>query len=135
MPLFSELRKIKSNKAKASVVSWAKKQTTTSLFISSITILEIELGIRQKEHHDPHQAAALRAWLESQVINSFSDRTLNFDTKAARRCAKLHVPDPKPERDAMIAATALVHDLTLVTRNTKDFQHIDIYMVNPWLEQ
>jgi predicted nucleic acid-binding protein len=128
----SELRKASINKADINVTEWAKKQSVGSLFISSITILEIEMGILQKERKDPQQAAILRSWLNTHVLKAFSDRILPFDTSVAIQCVKLHVPDPKSERDAMIGATCKVHGMTLVTRNIKDFKHMNLDIINPW---
>ncbi len=129
----SELRKVSINKADKNVIAWAKKQSVGCLFISSISILEIEMGILQKERKDPQQAAILRTWLNTHVLKAFSDRVLPFDTSIAIQCAKLHVPDPKSERDAMIGATAKVHGMTLVTRNVEDFKHMKLDILNPWL--
>jgi predicted nucleic acid-binding protein len=131
--VISELRKARSNKANLKVIEWAKNKPTSSLFISSITILEIEMGILQIERKNPQQAAIYRTWLNSQVLKAFSDRVLSFDTIIALKCAQLHVTNPKSERDAMIASTAIVHGFTLVSRNVKDFKHINIQLINPWL--
>jgi predicted nucleic acid-binding protein len=130
--VISELRKAGSNKADATVIQWAKDKPTTSLFISAITVLEIEMGVLQIERKDPKQAAIYRTWLNSHVLKAFSDRVLPFDTSVALKCAQLNVPNPKSERDAMIAATSIIHGLTLVTRNEKDFKHMGIEVVNPW---
>lgn len=126
----SELRK--GTKADSKVLSWAKAVSTSSLFLSAITILEIEAGVLQKERQDPLQGAVLRRWLKSHVLPSFADRILNIDVAVAVRCAKLHVPDPRSERDALIAATALVHGLIVVTRNIKDFDKSGVELINPW---
>ena len=67
------------------------------------------------------------------MLKAFSDRVLPFDTSVALKCAQLHVPTPKSERDAMIASTSVIHGLTLVTRNEKDFTHMQIEVVNPWV--
>ncbi len=131
--VISELRKAGSGRADLSVVKWAKGKPTSRLFISAITILEIEMGVLQIERKDPKQAAIYKTWLNSHVLKAFSDRILPFDTSVALKCAQLHVPDPKSERDAMIAATSIVHGLTLVTRNVKDFKHIGIELINPWI--
>lgn len=133
--VISEIRKAGSNKADIKVIEWAKDKPTSSLFISSITILEIEMGILQLERKDPKQAAVYRTWLNSHVLKAFSDRILSFDTSIALKCAQLHVPNPKSERDAMIASTAIVHGLSLVSRNVKDFKHIKIELINPWLDR
>lgn len=132
--VISELRKAASSKADKNVVEWAIKQSVGSLFISAISILEIEMSILQKERNDPAQAAVLRTWLNSHVLKAFSDRILPLDTSVAIQCAKLHVPNPKSERDAMIGATSKVHGMTLVTRNVKDFKHMDLDIFNPWIK-
>lgn len=131
--VISELRKAGSGRADLNVIKWAEDKPTSSLFISSITILEIEMGVLQIERKDPKQAAIYRTWLNSNVLKAFTDRVLPFDTSAALKCAQLHVPNPKSERDAMIASTSIVHGLTLVTRNEKDFNHIEIDLINPWV--
>ncbi len=92
------------------------------------------MSILQKERNDPAQAAVLRTWLNSHVLKAFSDRILPLDTSVAIQCAKLHVPNPKSERDAMIGATSKVHGMTLVTRNVKDFKHMDLDIFNPWIK-
>ena len=109
--VLSELRKAGSGRAEPNVISWAKDKSTTSLFISAITILEIEMGILQIERKDPRQAAIYKTWLNSHVLKAFSDRVLSFDTSSALKCAQLYVPNPKSERDAMIASTSIVHGL------------------------
>ena len=118
----SELRRAKAGKADPHVVAWAASVPVASLFLSAITVLELELGVLLIERRDPVQGALLRAWLEEQVLPAFSERILAVDTAVARRCAKLHVPDPRSERDALIAATALTHGLIVATRNGADFQ-------------
>lgn len=131
--VISELRKAGSNRANTNVIKWAKDKPTTSLFISVITVFEIEMGVLLIERKDPKQAAIYRTWLNSHVLKAFSDRVLPFDTSVALKCAQLHVPNPKSERDGMIASTSIIHGLTLVTRNEKDFKHMDIEVVNPWV--
>ncbi|ODS22511.1 twitching motility protein PilT [Candidatus Endobugula sertula] len=128
----SELRKAKSNKANSVVVAWANSVPSASLFISATTVLELETGILLVERRDPTQGAILRSWLNTHVLPAFSDKVLPVDTAVAQRCAKLHVPDPRSDRDAIIAATALVHDLTVVTRNVDDFLPTQVNMINPW---
>jgi hypothetical protein len=97
-----------------------------------ISILEIEMGVLQKQRSDPKQAAVLRAWLESHVLPSFAGRILAVDTAIAKRCASLHVPDPCSYRDSLIAATALVHGMTVVTRNVFHFQRTGVAVFDPW---
>lgn len=128
----SELRKIRSGKAHSNVKAWTKSVDAGCLFISSITIMELELGVSLLERKDTSQGAIMRAWLEQHVLPEFEDRTLPVDTAVALRCAKLHVPDKRSERDALIAATALVHGMTVVTRNVADFQPTGVSIINPW---
>lgn len=130
--VISELRKAKSDKADKNVVNWASSISATRLFLSVITVLELETGILLVERRDSTQGAVLRSWLNGHVLPAFSDRILVVDTAVAQRCAKLHVPDPRSDRDALIAATAIVHDMTVVTRNVDDFSHASVDIVNPW---
>ena len=102
------------------------------MYLSAITILEIEAGALMLSRRDSPAGAVLRAWIDDQVLPAFEGRILAVDTAVAQRCAQLHVPDPRPERDALIAATALVHRLTVVTRNTADFQPMGVDLLNPW---
>ena len=128
----SELRKANAGKADANVVAWANSVLPASLFLSAISILELEMGILLIERRDQEQAKMLRNWLENQVLPTFEERILVVDTAVARQCARLHVPDPCSERDALIAATALVHGMTVVTRNVDDFKPTGIAILNPW---
>jgi predicted nucleic acid-binding protein len=128
----SELRKARAGKADKNVAAWASGVAATSLFLSVITILEIETGILLVERRDPAQAAVLRAWLEGYVLAAFSQRILPVETVVAQRCARLHVPDPQSDRDALIAATALVHSMTVVTRDVQDFEPMGVAVLNPW---
>jgi predicted nucleic acid-binding protein len=128
----SELRKAKSGKADPGVVAWAATLPTSSLYISVITVLELEQGVLRKERSDPAQGLILRTWLNHQVLPSFHGRVLPIDTAVAQRCAPIHIPDPRAERDALIAATALVHGMTVVTRNVGDFELMGVPLHNPW---
>lgn len=128
----SELRKAKAGKADKNVIAWAANVSADSLFLSVITILELEIGIQLVERRDPTQGTLLRAWLEDHVLLAFSGRILSVDVLVAQRCAKLHVPDPCSDRDALIAATALVHGMTVITRNIADFQATGVELLNPW---
>ena len=125
----SELRKTQADPA---VVAWARSVPAYKLYISAITLLEIETGILRLQRRDPGQAAPLRNWLEVHVMSAFAGRMLSVDGAVARRCARLHVPDRSNECDALIAATALVHDMTVVTRNTRDFAFSGAPVLNPW---
>ncbi|WP_038262633.1 MULTISPECIES: type II toxin-antitoxin system VapC family toxin [Xenorhabdus] len=128
----SELRKIRAGKADPKVAAWAESVEATDLFVSAITIMELELGVLLIERKDATQGAMLRAWLEQHVLPEFAGRTLPVDTAVAQRCARLHVPDKCSERDALIAATALVHGMTVVTRNVADFRSTGVTILNPW---
>ncbi len=130
--VLSELRKVRFGKADANVAAWAEGVDAADLFISAITIMELELGVLSIERKDATQGAALRLWLEQHVLPEFSGRILPIDTVVARRCARLHVPDRRGERDALIAATALVHGMAMVTRNVADFKPTEVAVVNPW---
>lgn len=129
----SELRKAKSGKANSNVVAWAASVPPLSLFLSAITILELETGVLLVERRDPAQGGILRIWLNDHVLPAFAGRILAVDTLVAQRCARLHVPDPRADRDALIAATALTHGLTVVTRNVADFAPTGVQILNPWL--
>ena len=128
----SELRKIRLGRADRHVTEWADSVDAGSLYISAITILELEVGILQIERKDPRQGAVLRTWLDSLVLPEFDGRIFPIDTAVAQRCARLHVSDPRAERDALIAATALVHGMTVVTRNVADFEATGVPLLNPW---
>ncbi len=130
--VISELRKAHHGKADANVAAWAGQADASMLYISAITMLELETGVLQMERRDEKQGAALRGWLDGQVLVEFKDRVLVIDAAVAKRCASLHVPDPRTERDALIAATALVHGMTVVTRNTADFLATGVALLNPW---
>jgi predicted nucleic acid-binding protein len=128
--VLSELRQPKRSNLK--VLAWASSQPVGAQFLSAITVLELELGVLQKERKDGAQGAVLRAWLEGKVLPRFAGRILPLDQAVALRCARLHVPDPRAERDAVIAATALVHGMTIVTRNIADFAATGVAVFNPW---
>src|SRR3954467_1181449 len=127
--VISELRK--GNKAERSVRMWAQPLPAASLYLSVISVLELEIGILLVERRDREQWTILRAWMDRHVLPSFSGRILAIDTAVAQRCAAFHVPNPRSDRDALIAATALVHGMTVVTRNVSDFQATGVAVVNP----
>ena len=128
----SELRKAGSGRADPHVTAWAASLSAGSLYISAITVLELELGILQLERRDPTQGALLRSWMTAQVMPAFAGRVLPVDSAVALQCAQLHVPNRRAERDCLIAATALVHGMTVVTRNVTDFQGTGVALLNPW---
>ncbi|WP_276121861.1 type II toxin-antitoxin system VapC family toxin [Pararhizobium qamdonense] len=129
----SELRKIGDGKADANVVAWVGRENASSFFLSAITILELERGVLGVKRRDAQQGARLRTWLDSNVRPEFAGRIIAIDDAVATRCAHLHIPDRRNEVDALIAATALVHGLTVVTRNVKDFEGTGAIIVDPWL--
>ena len=126
----SELRKAK--KANQNVKKWAQPLPAASLYISVISVLELEIGILLLERRDQGQGRILRAWMDRHVVPTFSGRILAIDTAVAQRCAMLHVPNSRSDRDALIAATALVHGLTVATRNVADFERMGVGVLNPW---
>lgn len=130
--VISELRKAGAGKADPHVVSWLSAQDAASFYISSITLMELDLGILLVERRDSGQGNRLRAWMDNYVLPEFSDRTVPVDKAVALRCARLHVPDPRRERDAFVAACALVHGMTVVTRNVADFSPMGVSIINPW---
>ena len=126
----SELRKAK--KAHQNVKKWAQPLPAAGLYISVISVLELEIGILLIERRDQEQGRILRTWMDTHVLPTFSGRILAIDTAVAQRCAMLHVPNPRSDRDALIAATALVHGLTVATRNVADFERMGVGVLNPW---
>lgn len=129
----SELRKARTGNADRNVTAWAAGAPATSLFLSAITIYELELGVLLAARRGPVKGEVLRAWLDDHVLPAFAERVLPIDVQVARRSAALHVPDPRPLRDALIAATAWVHGMAVVTRNVGDFAATGVRVVNPWL--
>jgi toxin FitB len=128
----SELRKVRLGKADPHVADWADSVDATDLYLSVITVQELEIGVLLAERRDPSQGAIFRAWLDGHVMPAFNGRILVVDTAVARRSARLHVPDPRPVRDGLIAATALVHGMVVVTRNVPDFDPTGVPTLNPW---
>jgi toxin FitB len=135
--VISELRKARLGKADRNVASWADSVDTADLYISVITVQELEIGVLLAERRDSAQGDVLRIWLNEHVIPAFDGRILDIDKVTAQRSAQLHVPNPQPIRDAFIAATALVQGMVVVTRNVKDFKNTGVNIINPWnkLEQ
>lgn len=128
----SELRKLNLDRADPQFSRWALSAPVGGFFISAITLMELEIGVLLVARRDPAQGVLLRAWMNEQVIPGFAGRVLPVDDAVALRCGVLHVPDPRPERDALIAATALVHGMTVVTRNVADFLPMGVALLNPW---
>ncbi|MBB3656064.1 hypothetical protein FHX15_001277 [Rhizobium sp. BK650] len=130
--VISELRKIGDGKADANVVAWFGAKDAASFYISAITILELERGVLGVQRRDAAQGARLRSWLDNRVRPEFAGRILPVDDAIATRCAHLHIPDRRNEVDALIAATALIHGLTVVTRNIRDFEGTGVVVIDPW---
>lgn len=130
--VLSELRKAGDGRADAQVVAWFSGVDAASCFVSALTLMELEIGILRIQRRDVAQGQRLRAWMDERVLPQFADHTLAVDASVALRCARLHVPNPCSERDALIAATALVHGLMVVTRNTADFAATGVALLDPW---
>lgn len=126
----SELRR--PERADRGVRRWADGADAGLLYLSVITIWEIEEGVLRVERRDQRAGITLRRWLEEVVLPAYAGRILTVDLPVARNCATLRVPDRRPERDALIAATARVHGLTIVTRNVRDFVPMGVPVFNPW---
>ena len=129
----SELRKIRVGKADDHVADWADSVDASDLYLSVISIQELEIGVLLAERRDPSQGVVLRAWLNGHVLPAFTGRILAVDTVVAQRSARLHVPNPRPVRDGLIAATALVHGMVVATRNVADFEPMGVATLNPWI--
>lgn len=130
--VISELRKVSAGKANKKVAQWARQVAAIKLYLSVVSVLELERGVLQVLHRDPAQGEILRAWMNTHVLPAFVNRILPIDTAVAQKCATLHVPNPCSERDALIAATGLVHGMTVVTRNMVDFSATGVALFNPW---
>lgn len=120
------------DRAEKRVLDWFEATAGAEFFVSVLTMMEIEIGVRRLELYDPRQAAIIRAWKEGPLQARFRGRFVNVDLEIAERCAALCVPDPRPEIDALIAATAIAKRLTLVTRDERDFARMPVALVNPW---
>ena len=128
--VISELRR--PDRANPRVVEWADSVPTVQFYLSVISLFEIERGARQVARKDAARGRILRAWIDNHILARFENRILAIDAAVALRCAPLHVPNPRSERDAFIAATALTHGMTVVTRNVDDFASTGVKLFNPW---
>jgi hypothetical protein len=129
--VISELRNLRI--ADGSVVAWSRSLHSGDWYLSAVTVSELERGVLRALRRDEPKGMMLRTWLDDKIMPEFKGRIIPVDTEVALRCAPMHVPDPKPERDSMIAATALVHGLTVATRNIADFEACGARVFNPWL--
>jgi predicted nucleic acid-binding protein len=128
----SELRKLRRGSQNHQVANWAGKVAAHDLYISVVTVEELEIGVLRLERRDSLQGAVLRDWMNISVLPNFAGRILAVDSAVAQRSARLHVPDPCPIRDGFIAATALEYGMTVVTRNVADFARTGVTLLNPW---
>ncbi|GAA0581879.1 type II toxin-antitoxin system VapC family toxin [Caenispirillum bisanense] len=128
--IVSDLRR--PERANDGVLRWVGSTDVDSMYVSALTLMEIHIGVLRAERRDAAAGRVLRQWLDERVVPSFAGRVLAIDGPVALLCARLHVPDARPERDALIAATALVHGFTVVTRNTGDFAATAVPLLNPW---
>ena len=130
--VLSEMRKVRRRRTDARFCAWAATLEPATAWVSAITIHEIEFDISRLERRDPPQAVLLRRWFAEEVMTAFSTRILPVDGVVAIAAADLRVPDPAPIADSLIAATALVHGLTVATRNAADFRRVGVDVLNPW---
>lgn len=129
----SEVRKIRGGRADPNVARWANEVEVALTYISAITVQELEHGVLLAERKDSTRGSVLRKWLDNDVSRAFDGRVLPVDAGVARAAAALHVPDPAPVLDALIAATAQVNGMVVVTRNTRDFTRFSpLEVLNPW---
>ena len=129
----SELRKVKSGKADAGVIAWAQSTPSHVMFVSVVTLIETETGILSMERRDPAQGLILRRWFDESVLPAFARHTMPVDGEVARQCAVFRARQSCALADALIAATAAVHRMTIVTRNARDFEAIGVRVLNPWI--
>jgi len=130
--VISEMRKVPSGRADPNVIMWLEDKPLSELFISVITLMELEIGVRLLERRDSVQGRLIRTWLENHIRPAFDDRCLMIDQDVALICASYHIPDPRSERDAFIAATAHHNGLKIITRNQRDFDGMADHIINPW---
>ena len=128
----SELRKLGDGRADALVAAWISGRDAESLYISALTLMELEIGILRIERRDTGQGKRLRTWMDRHVVPEFRERTLPIDSAVALKCARLHVPGPRAERNALIAATAIVYGMAVVTGNVADFATTGAQVIDPW---
>jgi predicted nucleic acid-binding protein len=127
--VISEVRR--GSRCDAAVAAWWSSVPEHSIFFSVLTIGEIRKGIESLRRRDIRAAAGLEKWLFS-VIRAHADRILIVDLAVVEEWGRLNVPNPLPAVDGLIAATAKIHGLTLVTRNTADIARTGVDALNPW---
>lgn len=131
--IISESRKLGTDRIDPGVARWLAEVDVETSYLSAMTIYELERGVRQRELRDTKQGAVLRRWLDDQILPLYAPRTIPLTGDVALICAGLHIPDPKSERDAWIAATAISAGLTLVSRNLRDFTAMNVKLLNPFV--
>lgn len=132
--IISEMRKIEQGKGNIGVTDWVANTPSHQICTSAVVMMELERGVLSMERKDVEQGKRLRNWIENVVKNRFSDKILAIDATTAGICARLHIPDRSPENDAWIAAQAIQHGLTVVTRNEKDFAELGVQVWNPFAD-
>jgi toxin FitB len=130
--VLSQLRLLRDNRADPRVAAWANRQDPQTFAFSAVTLLETEIGVLRMERRDQKQGRVLRDWMIGVILAQYGDRIIAVDDRIATLAASFHVPDPAPLADSLIAATALIHRLTVVTRNTADFLRTGATVLNPW---
>lgn len=128
----SELRK-SGSRADQGLTRWAAGVPAMEMYLSTMSLYELELGVLLAERRDRATGSVLRTWLSETVMPTFARRLLPIDGRVAALAASLHVPDPAPLADSLIAATALAHDMAVVTRNVADFDRfVGLLVINPF---
>lgn len=130
--IISESRKLLTSRVDRYAAVWLDRIDVEATFLSAMTVFELERGVRQLERRDPAQGSILRRWMNDQIMATYENRILPLSGAVALICAGLHIPDPKSERDAWIAATAIDAGLVLATRNVGDFARMGVALVNPF---
>ena len=132
--IISESRKLGTPRVDPRAARWFAQVDVETSFVSAMTIFELERGVQHMERRDAKQGSVLRRWLDDQIMTTYERRILPLSREVALICAGLHIPDPKSERDAWIAATAIDAELTLVSRNVGDFAGMGVKLINPFEE-
>ena len=130
--VLSELRLLHDHRADRNVAAWASRHDPDTFFLSAMTVMEAEIGIRRMEWRDPRQGRVLRDWMTGVILPRYDNRILTIDARVAALAATFHVPNPAPFADSLIAATAIIHGMTIVTRNVRDFVFPGVAVLNPW---
>jgi hypothetical protein len=130
--VISELRKVRDGRTNPLFIAWAKTLDWSDLYLSVITLYELELGVGRLEEYDTVQGKILRTWLGKSVLKRFESRILPVNEAVATRSAQLQIPRTRQVEDTLIAATAYVYNLPVVTRYVSDFEGTGVRIINPW---